>query len=533
MIGGIVIVLLVVLLSAASAFAWLVRQIGSAQFSFCRVALGALGVGGLVLGSRLYLSEGYVSWAPYLDQIAADFTGLLLPLAHGALTWRDVVAANNEHRVILTRLTSLAEVYVNGQWDNRILVVAIFLLQSAIASWICTLSWVFLGWIRGTIVCFAALLPMFLVCDWENMVSGFQTQFMYMVLGSLVAFSLINGRRETSFDRIGSLLIALLVLGTMASGLLTAITLAAASLFFSVISRRGWRSAVFFVLSALTVAAFGWFTRHETPHTPDLYAQDFATWRSAFAAYGAWPLMPNLLGFVLLWLPSIWLLIRTIRRREVPPFVSFVLALGFWVLLQAAALAWSRAGLRGLVSARYTEVLALAFVANAAAGVLLLPSAKSTIRSRVIAYGCLSIWIAGIGFAECWRSHELYRPYLEVFRNQTIEHEQRLGSFMRTGNQGIITSVQFPRIPGGASEIIGSLSDPNVQPLLPGPLRRDLIRDHNPELLPTVKDGPLASAALFLARNGLWIALAGAALLLSAIWYPGTHNDRARADSLQ
>jgi hypothetical protein len=117
---------------------------------------------------------------------------------------------------------------------------------------------------------------------------------------------------------------------------------------------------------------------------------------------------------------------------------------------------------------------------------------------------------------------------MEGFHGQTLEHELRLGTFMRTGDAKVIEGAGFPHIPSPDSGlIISTLSDAQVQIFLPAPLRREFVRDRQPYLLPAVQDGPLSFAAIRIPRYGRWIAAGGAAMLLAvffrmcSMWHPG------------
>jgi hypothetical protein len=131
----------------------------------------------------------------------------------------------------------------------------------------------------------------------------------------------------------------------------------------------------------------------------------------------------------------------------------------------------------------------------------------------------MAIWLAMIGRYEVWRSHAIYRPYFKDFRHQTLEQEQRVGTFVRTGDASVIERAQFPQIPDQAEIILPLLRDPLLQPLLPAPLRRELVRDRNPAELPLIKNGPLSCIAIRALRNGLGFILIGLALLgVAFIW---------------
>lgn len=480
-----------------------------------RIVLAAVGVGMLTFGCRLWIAEGQVSWNLFLDQWATEMAGVIVPLAHGKLVLGDMVASTNEHRVLLTRALSLSVIISNGSWDNRIFVIVNFLLESFAVAWVCCLAWSFLGWARGSCVCAAALLPMLLVCDWETIISSNESQFVFMALGSVVALSLMQGYSLRSLGSWGALVISVLMLGSMASGFLTALTLIAVALIAGMARVPSRRFFAGFCGACMAIAALGWLTRVPFPSLYSIYAKSVGEWLNAFFAYAAWPLPPNVLGCLGMWLPWCVLLGRTLWRRELRPLTPFALGLGIWVLLQACALAWTRAGLSGLVSSRYTEFLGWGLTANATALALVFSSPKPILRGPLVSWTILLIWLAGVGGCEIWRSHTVYRPYLETFRNQTLEHEQRLGTFMRTGDPSVIESVSFPHIPYEADQIISALRDPRVQPFLPAPLRRDLVRDREPSLLPSVQDGPLSFVAIQTFRYGPWLAAAGAAMLLA------------------
>jgi hypothetical protein len=315
----------------------------------------------------------------------------------------------------------------------------------------------------------------------------------------------------------GALAIALLTLGSMASGFLAALAMAATAALAAYVRRLSWLSTAGFCAVCAAIAALGWLTRVEFTALYSIYAASFGGWLGAFLAYASWPLPQGVPGLLVLWLPWCILLARTLGRRRMEPLAPFAIGLGLWTLLQACALAWARAGVSGLVGSRYTEFLGWGLVANAVAIVLVFRGFRPARAARFVPWAAMAAWLACVGGCEIWRSQAIYRPYLESFRGQTLEHERRLGTFMRTGDPGVIEGVGFPQIPYISAEpILSLLRDPGVQPMLPGPLRRDLVRDHQAALLPLIQDGPLALVAVRVLRGGRWFSAAGIAMLLTA-----------------
>ena len=46
--------------------------------------------------------------------------GLYVPFNEGCLSWRQIAALHNEHRVVFTRLLALGLLSLNGQWDPQL-----------------------------------------------------------------------------------------------------------------------------------------------------------------------------------------------------------------------------------------------------------------------------------------------------------------------------------------------------------------------------------------------------------------------------
>jgi hypothetical protein len=510
----------------------LLAQLAPAPGLKCLLLAGAA-AGLLTFGCRLCVAEGLVSWSPYLDQWHAEISGVAVPLSHGTLGLRDLAAGNNEHRVILTRVVALGLIMFDGSWDNRVLVVVNFMLESLAVAWVCILAWGSLGWARGGVVCAAAILPMMLVCDWETVVSSNQMQFVFMAVGSVIALSIVHDYSLGSLRSWAALAVSALMLGSMASGFLTALSMAATGVVVAHAERRSIRRVACFCGLCAAIAAAGWMTRVDFVALYPIYAKSVGGWMKALLTYGSWPLPPNVTGFLGLWAPWGILVSIALWRRKLPPLAPFGIGLGLWALLQAGALAWARAGFIGLVSSRYTEFLGWGFVANAASLAVLFRAGGATRMRRVLPWAVIAVWMTAVGGSEIWRSIVIYDPSLVEFRGQTREHEQRLGTFMRTDDARVIESASFPRIPYVSELMIPVLRDPLVQPLLPAPLRRDLVRDRKADLLPNVEDGPLNFVAIHILSYGPGFVGIGLGLLVGAFMLArrSARGNRAQAAS--
>ncbi len=504
-LGAVAAVLLLVAVAAFAAVNSLRASLAGRGAEGRAMLWASAGIALTVLGLRLALGSGQVSWCPFLDQWHAEVGGVLAPLARGTLSWGDLWAGNNEHRVFLTRALALVVTLLNGGWDNRPLVVGNYLLEALMVGWVALLAWLSLGWTRGFYVAIAALLPMALVCNWEVLVSSNQTQFVVMAVGTVLALSLVGRAPVRPWTAAGTLALAVLMLGSMASGLLTAAVLAASVTAGAFVARRGTGAAVGVAAACVVLAVTGWMTRVPFSALEFLHARNLGEWTRAFLAYAAWPLPPGPAGFALLWIPWGILLARTRRGRELPALAPFALGLGLWTLLQSAALAWSRCGLCDLVSSRYTEFVGLGVLANAAALAVLFQPRHAGTRPHRAGWGIMLLWLAVIGGAEARESARTYRPYLDAFHAHALGHERRLAEFVRTGDAGPIEAARFPDIPYGAPDILAALRDPGTAALLPAALRP----------LPG-PEGPLTRLAVGALKAGPGLAAAGAVLVVGA-----------------
>lgn len=485
----------------------------------------------VVFGVRVWGVADFVSWAPYLDQWKAEVFEVLLPLGRGTLRSIDLVAEHNDHRIVSTRILTILMVWANGEWDNRVTAVLGLLMQAMTIAWVSVLALKSLGPMRGALVAAAAVWPAFLVCDWENVVSGFQTQFHVLTLGSLLVLSLFPDARIRSVAGVAVLLLAAFLPLTMGSGFCTALAAAAALGFVWLVSRE--RSGSWMVLAAAfaSIAALGIKLRPEFHALDSYHAHGVGNWWRAFVGYAAWPFPAAEWGLLALWLPWLLLIGCILRRRVASPFEMFVVGLGVWILLQAAGLAYGRAGFLPLVSSRYTGLLVWSGVANAAALALILPTRKIAYGPGLVSIVLTLLWGAALATGLTVRSQTTYRPALAAFRQQTIRHEVVLGDFMRTNDASLLERASFPEIPYPVpADLVSWLREPGVRAVMPAPLRRDAIRTQGPAAVSLVAAGPLTHFVRWLLRNSPWVIGVGVGLLVYAIRYrwptASTKSDR-------
>src|ERR1043166_5680670 len=71
----------------------------------------------MLYGAKCWVIASYGSDTPFGDQWRAEADILFRPWLAGSLRISDLFAHHNEHRILLTRLVDLGELWANGTWS--------------------------------------------------------------------------------------------------------------------------------------------------------------------------------------------------------------------------------------------------------------------------------------------------------------------------------------------------------------------------------------------------------------------------------
>lgn len=356
---------------------------------------------GTVFGAKLvYIGIGG-SDLPNWDQWDAEAINLLQPWFEGRFHWMDLFQPHNEHRIALTKLLSLAQVGLNGQWDARFQCIC----NAALHAGLMVVIWL---WLRRLLSArwaqAAALLAILALTatpmSWQNLLGGFHSQQVFLLGFSLATLRwLLDAPWRTGAWWIGAGC-AVLAIFSMGSGFLAAAVVFGAAV-VDVLRYRTWRDRLpTLCLTALIIAA-GWMLRVEVPGHEPLKAHSVGEFVVSFWRACQWPNRSVVLFAVVAWIPWGWLVVRVWRAgRTADPRERIVAAAGAWVLLQYAAAAYAR-GAGGTADAgwpanRYLDTQALGLIINSVA-LLRFLSLEEPGLPRWVGAGFAALWIALLG----------------------------------------------------------------------------------------------------------------------------------------
>ena len=319
-----------------------------------------------VLAVRILYVNRYGVAMPFWDQWDAEGDRLLKPLLEGTLRWTDLFSAHNEHRILPTRIVTLLCYSVAGEWNNLVEARAsafVYAFVPALLLWIGLRRDVGRGfWLLyvPAIVCLA-ILPF----AWENVLVGFQSQFYFLIVFAILATHIAATHHENALWVGVVVVLAGLSTLTMASGLVTALSVAGTYL-LACLLRPGRRwPAITGACFLLVLAFLAYKTLPQIPAHGTLRAQSLSDFGDALNHVLGWPVIGYHWAAPLLWTPGLLAAGWWLYKRSASAVDVAMLGLYGWSLAQAAAIAYGRGhGLLELTP-RYSELLVPGLVANA------------------------------------------------------------------------------------------------------------------------------------------------------------------------
>ena len=491
------------------------RKEDGRKFVARQATLLAFAVFLITFGARLWLIERYASPVPFMDQWDGEAGSVIQPWLDDRLSWQLILSPHNEHRVAVSRLTTLLLFRLNGRWDPLVETV----VSSAVYAM--TLSLLALGFRRlvpprfalavtcGVIV--IGILPF----GWENTLFGFQSQFYYLVLFSLLALWGLGTQRVFGgawWLGVGASLLACI---TLASGCFAALTVLATALAFAaVLGRRAWQPRDWVTcLVCVAIVTFGLATQTTVPGHAVLRAQSWEIFARAFLQCLAWPWTLHPFVAIAIYAPVvlwIWCAWRALECSSSDQFWSRGLILVIaWVAVQSAAIAYARGAGWLIPSSRYTDLFAIGALVNFAAVLRLVEMSPANSTARRLAWSGLVAWTALVCAGLTLQTRSDLLETLPGQSGMLKSHESLIRDYAMTGDSSGIDGKKFSEIPYlNSDRIVGFMRDPRFRAILPASLL------HSPTVSPPASDfdpGVLSRVADFLLRQSLWLMALGIA----------------------
>ena len=451
----------------------------------------------VVVAAKLTLLRLYPMPVPFWDQWDGEVANLYLPYANGALTWRQMFTLHNEHRIFFTRVLAVVLLALNGQWDPHLQIVVNIALHALAALVLAASLWLAAGrrWLMPIAIAVAlAVAPPFAL---ENTLAGFQSGFYFLVLFSALALWLMSAHRPGTGSWIAGWACALAAVVTVAGGILGVVAVGVAAGLAWLSRPRAWRPLAATAAALAVVAAIGFAAMSPALQYHDyLKAETWFAFRVAFERDLAFPWVLTPGASVVMWLPVLVLVgVVAVTKFRTVLFEQYLLGLGAWVAVQAAAVAYSRGASGAIPASRYLDLLSVGFVVNTMALIALVGGPGRAPWLRKAGWVAIALWIgAGAVGIDRLSEHMLVTDGQE--RRQWMRtYVRNVREFLLTDNlAGFLRKTGPQEIPYySAGMLAGWLRDPVVRRILPASLRLPLDVKPKPGTTPTFARSTVAT----------------------------------------
>jgi hypothetical protein len=455
-----------------------------------------------VFGAKLITVSALGSPMPLLDQWDGEAENLYAPYLRGTLSFADLFAPYNGHRMFVTRVLALAHLELAGEWNTRLEMILCAIVHTALITWLAALLIpLVVPQRRMLLACFVAFLFAFPI-GYENTLLGFNFHFYTTLFFGIAALVTFAAARPFSWRWFGGLVAAILSYLSLSSGVATILAagiLVSLQLAANARRRCGREFAAVVVMASIALAMI-------------LSEASVANSMST-----SWTFIQGLVLFtsrvILAVIPTVWFCQHTLARRPAISDRAWVaVGIAGWVGIQLVLLAYGRGT---LVAPRYMDILLLVYPVGLVAVLAFVDGSGATRFSRyaerlavawvftvvaaVVVLGYDGTVRGGVGWSNSARQQLVnVKAYLAT---RNVDH------LKPTGVGGHTVDVSYPN-PQRLAEVLG---DPDVRAILPPELRpadADNAGARNRMVLKGAVAGPTASAVhLILAMGPALLAL--------------------------
>ena len=402
----------------------------------------------LGLGAKFLIISRYANALPYNDQWDGEAVDIFMPYYEHSLSIAAFFSPHNEHRIFFTRVYDFALFLLNGQWDSQLQMALNALIHCAALAGFGGIMARLLGIKFWPVIWLPLTLALVLPFGWENALWGFQSQFYFLLLFSLLAIRLIGLSAPWSTRWRWGVLAAFCALFTIASGFLASAAVAGLEILKLLKQPRDWRRHLPTLGVCVALVITGLLLQGHVPRHAVLKAHTPGAFLSSLGANLAWPAVKKpwlgLLNLIPLGLLG-WFYFRSgeksLRAEEM------VLGVGFWVCLQAASIAYARGAHGDFPAFRYMDSACFIMIVDCLAIALLLTRYRAQFHFRLFWYGVFAAWaVCCINDLVFWNRYVL-KDYLPWLANYQAHRLASARVFMATDNEDAFKTPEDFSIP--------------------------------------------------------------------------------------
>lgn len=412
----------------------------------------------IVFGVMLLTLKFYSIPVPFYDEWDAEASWLYRLYELGTLELADVFAPHNGHRLPLTRLTALALYILNGGWDPQLQMIINGLLHAIICSVLVSILICQNYFSNSALPFFATVILFAIPFSWLSILVAFQTQFYFMMLFSVLAIHYLSSEKYFAGYSYAALAMLSMTPGAFALPAIIAMILVDALNKRSITKtqlRHVFICSIVFLLFILALPV--------EPSAEAYKAQNLRGFVVTVLATVSWPfLIRDGIG-ILIYVPLTIFILRALFKEPVP---RFLLASGFFIILQILAIGYFRGQAGAIPPNRYWEILIVGLWINGMSLAYLVNFTSSQIV-KLLAL----VWLTIVAIGMNTIAVETFTKGLPDHKRNSLIAQTLASEYVKTGNQEVFVGrtgfeISYPN----ATALITILDRPITKELLPSSL---------------------------------------------------------------
>ena len=393
----------------------------------------------LIFLSKIIIIWNYGSNVPFWDQWDAEALNLYKPYEEGKLTWRWLFATHNEHYIFFTKLLSLFIYWLFDGWYPIYQIYINAFIHSI--SILIFFSLIFNSIEKGkkfVVFCVFSLIVFMMPLGYENLLSGFQSQFYFVSLFGFPAIYFLLEKKSRSFLWFLGLMFLMCSFFSLAGGMVFCLSLSVTFLFLFFIENFQSKYLLLFGVFSLVFIIEYILTPHIVAHN-DIKSSNIFSFLSNYNYWSSWPLKLSF-GGLFVYLPSLYFIYKIYKKNINVINKKFYLGLIVFGVCQIASIAYSRGEIDFSVDqgSRYLDLISFSIIVNLIIILTIFPLKRQFLFSLI--WSSVVLTSVLLNFSDI-------NNELKLKNDQSLKQEANLKCFLKTNNTNCIYNKKWKEIP--------------------------------------------------------------------------------------
>jgi len=423
----------------------------------------------IILGFKLFFIFFYGNATPYWDQWDAEAANLYKPILENNYNVQLLFSSHNEHRILITRLLGIFLLKINGIWNPLLQMSVNAVLHTGVICILVILTGRVLGKYFWPALMIIALALFIIPFGWENTLAGFQSQFYFVILFSVVSLSIITNSTPFTMAWFLGVFLGICAYFSLSSGVfvfaVACVSLITKSLISNDFTKRNITAILFFI--TLFTVEFHFITLCH--YHDSLKASSFNSFITSFAEVAGWPLRyqgSNLkyLFPLLIYAPTIVYFLYCLKNKELLHKNNlFLLGIVAFIIANEASISYGRA--IGNLSSRYTDIYLLGLYINFAYVLLLVKRKK---KFKIATTILSAFWVFIVILSLYYVAFKNIPAELNNKKNYSLLEQSNTKKFVESGDIESLMNKGYLEIPyPDPLRLSKLLSDSTIRSILP------------------------------------------------------------------